>query len=360
MSTTKGLTLRLSAIALALSFSPTFAAKPFQVVGGAFVWNGNNYPSGAHYNLNIHGKKDGFECPPAEYQWEITAGPDGGAFSVGSVYVGPACPDSYTCVQGDQVFGNVINVSRNPADANGILWESGGKGPKSSPEVQTLEVVDWCTKPFDGSDAQLRIPKDSEGYMVFARLTGKPGNGDTQVAIDGCLQSVSDETGNDMMMLGLVTTDGQSYVPNCATGTSDPVTLVRYDGPNGKGASKATDITRLFEWSGTTYQFLDAETCSAEAEGCINLCCPDGNGDGVFNGECLPREADPITGQLPACAVGYTPVAAQGTVYENAWVFNIGDFVEYLWNLENDGTYNIKVRLYPLSQQEWWPLPELN
>jgi hypothetical protein len=329
----KAMTLGATAFVLALSYSSAFAAKPYQRDGDTLIWNGNNFPSGTHYNLNIHGKKDDYTCPPAEYD-----------------------------DQGNQVFGNVVNVSRNVDDYNGILMESGGKGPKSSPDVETLEVADWCTQPFDGDDAIVRIPKDSEGYMVLARITGKPGNGDTQVAFSGCLQSVFDESGNDMITLGLVLTDGSSYVPKCTTGTSEPITLVRYEGSKGKGAQKATDITRLFEWSGTTYRFLDTEECSADAEGCVNYCCPDSDGDGVFDvgGQCEARAMDETTDELLACADGYTPVAAQSTEYVDEWVFNIGDFVDYLWTLDNDGAYNIKVRFYPLSQQQWWPLQETN
>lgn len=66
------------------------------------------------------------------------------------------------------------------------------------------------------------------------------------------------------------------------------------------------------------------------------------------------------TGELLACADGYTPVAAQGTEYVDEWVFNIGDFVDYLWTLDNGSAYNIKVRFYPLSEQAWWPLPDMN
>ena len=56
---------------------------------------GNGAPSGAHYNLNIIGKKDGFTCPEQEY-------------------------DEF----GDPIYGNVVFV---PEDGEGIqiLMESG-------------------------------------------------------------------------------------------------------------------------------------------------------------------------------------------------------------------------------------------
>ena len=49
--------------ALALGFmvlnaqEKVFAAKPQDVI----AWS-NGYPSGAHFNLNVHGKKDGYNC----------------------------------------------------------------------------------------------------------------------------------------------------------------------------------------------------------------------------------------------------------------------------------------------------------
>jgi len=33
--------------------------------------------------------------------------------------------------------------------------------------------------------------------------------------------------------------------------------------------------------------------------------------------------------------------------YENEWVFNIADFVTYLWNTENNGVKLLQVRFYP-------------
>ena len=41
------------------SGTAVFAKKPAEVV----KWS-NGYPSGPHFNMNIHGKKDGFACDP--------------------------------------------------------------------------------------------------------------------------------------------------------------------------------------------------------------------------------------------------------------------------------------------------------
>ena len=94
------------------SFSITvMAAKPVaQNEDGSYTWNGNNYPSGSHFNLNIHGKKDDYVCSQPKFQWTIISGPDDTI--VGTVIEAEACPEGYDCTKGDQVFGNVINVPR--------------------------------------------------------------------------------------------------------------------------------------------------------------------------------------------------------------------------------------------------------
>lgn len=86
---------------------PATAAKPHSSDG--LVWNGNNFPSGSHFNLLIHGKKDDFNCPPAEF-------------------------DEFN----NQVFGNVINVPRDPTADISVLIESGAKGPKGKPDATEL------------------------------------------------------------------------------------------------------------------------------------------------------------------------------------------------------------------------------
>jgi len=57
--------------------------------------NPNGFPSGAHYNLNIIGKKTGFVCPEQEYD----------------IYQNP-------------IYGNVVFV---PEDGNGKIYLTSGK-----------------------------------------------------------------------------------------------------------------------------------------------------------------------------------------------------------------------------------------
>jgi hypothetical protein len=47
------------------------------------------------------------------------------------------------------------------------------------------------------------------------------------------------------------------------------------------------------------------------------------------------------------CPFGSVSVSAFCKTYTNEWVFNIGDFVEYLWSLDNNGIKLMQVRFYP-------------
>lgn len=351
--------LKLLAISLLLIPLTAGAAKPGSWQNGSYIWNGNNYPSGAHYNLNIHGKKDTFVCPDAEYEFTITAAFEGSEYEVGDTLIATSCPLGYICDQGDQVFGNVINIPRDTNGPVSILMESGRKGPKNAPETATLEVTDWCSGFSQNDSAALRIPKDGEGYMVFARITGKPsqdGETPSQIAVNGCFQGASDENGNDMVLLGLINTEG-SFVPDCSNGTTQDTVLTRFDsGGKGKGAKKATNITGLFEWSGDVCYLNDQdEYCGDGTCTPLHLCCTDNNEDTIYD-HCTHATADEITNSV-CLAESYDFITAQCRSYTDSWIFNIADFVEYLWGINNDGAYNFKVRFYPLSQQEWWPLP---
>ena len=86
----------------------------------------NGYPSGAHFNLNIHGKKDVYNCDPSP----------GGK----SVFI----PE-----YGTSTLQYVSNM-------------------KSS--VTEFTAIDRCAEAFDGDRAKVQIPKEDEGYYVFATV----------------------------------------------------------------------------------------------------------------------------------------------------------------------------------------------
>src|SRR5688572_8065594 len=125
--------LRLVSLGLAASMCIVFglgasaiAAKPLAVV----AWS-NGFPSGDHYNLNVHGKKAGYSC----------TGTDGGA----SVFV-PEYGDSE------------IQLVQNKRSS-----------------IVGLTTRDACTG-FDGDAAIVQLPAGE--YQVYARILAKPAKAD--------------------------------------------------------------------------------------------------------------------------------------------------------------------------------------
>lgn len=305
------------------------AGKPVDDQGIPF---GNGFPSGYHYNLNLIGKKDNFNCPQPEF------------------------------ADGMEVYGNVIFIPRDQGnDPITILMESGKKGPKGAQDTDVLEVTDWCTESFPdfnankGDPAILRLPKNDKGYAVYARITGKPGDyGEPAASIVPELSYVEDEAGNDLIMLGLVDRDGT------ATFSSDGMTLTRTStdtSTKGKGVQKATNLTALFEWTGEVCYVQDDYDLYCQGD-CttLDLCCVDEDIDGIYERcDLLTDVGEIIDGTTLECPVldidgiEYITLAAQCKSYDNEWVFNIGDFVGYLWNLDTTGSYVIQVRFYPIN-----------
>jgi hypothetical protein len=299
---------------------------------------GNGYPSGPHFNLIILGKKPGFVCPTAAEYIATT----------------PA--------------QNVIYVPQVGTDVK-IMMESGAKGPKNDPTLAVLKVTDWCSDAFDGTPAVVQIPKDPEGYAAFARIHGKPGPGDGSTAsfefTTRELDLVQDEFGNDLLVLGVVDDEGVTDI----SGTI----IERFDtGSKGKGAKKATDISALFEYTGQVCAINNQDgfcsgdsVCSpgptvccvpveevagafVEASGCND---PDLAG---FAGCALQVEVDGVMqcpDQLPyngGLTSNVCEVITACKTFDGAWIFNIADFVNVLFGADNEGSYNVQVRLYPL------------
>jgi hypothetical protein len=321
-----GLTLAL-VLAVALTAQ---ADKPSDPESG--IPFGNGFPSGPHFNLILLGKWGDFTCPPPELDAEM-----------------------------NQVYGNVIFIPREQGDDDiTILMESGKKGPKNAQEITELQVTDWCSETFDGTPAVLRLPKNDYGYAVYGRLHGKPGeDGEPHVTITPDLWYVEDEAGNDLILLGLVDDNGVFKSAGETLYRTDPT-----PGSKGKGVNKATYLTDLFLYSGDVcYIQSDWEDyCIVEGVNectATQLCCVD---------------TDPLTPGYERCdlcaAVGtvldstctcpptdtdgypYTAVVAHCRTYDETWVFNISDFVGYLWDLDSTGAYNIQVRFYPLSEED--------
>ena len=282
----------LSCSFIFLSLSLAHATKPGETV------NPNGFPSGDHYNLNIHGKSANFTCP------EITT-------------------DEF----GNPVYGNSIFV---PLSGGGdILMESGsGKGARTE-SITNFQVTDPCSQPFDNDPAVVQIPPNSKGYEVYARALAKPTDAPFMV-VEGSLYGAEDDAGNDLIYLGLVTSDGFTTPDKTFTRT--------------KGKSTAVPITGMFEWSGQVCYLSPDEYCLDGECTETALCCVDENLDGVYE-EC-GSAADYLDG---VCPEGTLATDALCQEYTEEWVFNIADFVTYLWDTNNNGLKLLQVRFYPVK-----------
>lgn len=365
----KALITTIALLTFGFAINNALAGKPVDS-NGNFI--GNGYPSGPHFNLNIHGKNDSFQCPDPTYFFQVDS--DGDLSD--DIVVGDLvkdCPDGYVCsLTNVQYFGNVINLPRDGSDVQ-IYVESGRKGPKSSPDASSLEVTDWCTKPFDEDAASFRLPANADGYAVYSRVTGKPvdnqffevfGRDLTVVEVEcqaGDTECPASGT-YDLLLLGVVNEDGAFTKVGNGDGNFERVDST--DGRGGKGVKDATDITGMFEFSGQVcYVYADDPACADSACAAADYCCPIDEATSAYNGACQLKETETfwnIDLQTYDCSVqDDNPV---GTLwidqtfycheYTDHWIFNIADFVEVLFDVRNNDTYNIKLRFYPLPLQD--------
>ena len=265
--------------------------------------------SGDHYTLNIHGKKSDFN------KQDCTSEPDP--------------------VTGE--YGNNIFMPSNSDDtSNRILIVSGqGKGSKKD-LISAYGVRDTCTNEFDGDAAEVVLPPNDKGYFVVARVLGKPTDNPYLTFKDGDLMFVEDEFGNDLLVFGLVTN---------GTWQTSEVELTRT-----KGKTSAADITGLFLWSGSVCYFDPANYCT-DADPCDTtkqLCCIDTDSDGYYE-DCTDPVADAL-GNLTCAGESYVLETLGCQVYEDKWVFNIGDYVGAEWDTYADGNFKlVNIRFYPVK-----------
>lgn len=311
----KVLTLVVLAIIVALAVSPAMAAKPQDVIN-----NSNGFPSGMHFNLNIHGKD------PLTFSCNSTSG------------------------------GNSVFIPEYGAAT--IQYVSNKKA-----SVYELNVLDACG--MDGT-AKVQLPYQimlddgsvipAGGYYVFARILGKPNNG---ICEDGTcasqiilqpnlvLQAYNDNVTDPdpdfgtytdgLLALGLIVGD------NVYGATEQG--FVRFDpaATPGKGNSKAVDITSLFTYSGWVY---DASL--------------DANADGVIDAADVPASYDAdLSGVIEEdeFAQWQADMEALGLAqyHENEWIFDIADLVLTGQDVENNGAKLLQIRFYPVATTEFVP-----
>jgi hypothetical protein len=313
----KTTTCLLSLIALIFfTIGTAYAVKP-GVEGGI---NPNGFPSGPHYNLNIHGKKADFTASEQKYYFEITSG-SLNDYAIGQLV--ETCPDGYECsLTTTPIYGNSIFVPENGIGIE-IFMESGkvgGKGNKASvlPQNELWAIDPYAV--FDGDGAVIQLPPGE--YDVYARALAKPTD-KPNLTVSPELISIEDEIGNDLLYLGLVTDNGF---------TTPSETFTR-----NKGKTKAVPITGLFEWTGDVCYFDDPGEGSVQS----SKCCSDTDNDGVYD---ICDDSDQETCETSDFGE-YVEVYC--TEYNSEWIFNIGDFASYLWKTENNGLKLLQIRFYP-------------
>ncbi len=312
------------------------AAKPQKNGAGKDVIAlSNGYPSGPHFNLNVHGKK---------IDWQGACDPGGK-----SVFI-PEFTDQAKEPQTLQIFSN----------------------KRSS--VTDLWAKDPCTEEFDNDPAKVQLPsKDENGeaikkYYVFARTAAKPNNGNNEPdsnmllipnpVLEACNQDVLNDPNNDfgnldscfdkngnlveVIVLGLVTNDGALKV-------EDQKFVRINDSSPGKGIKKAVDITGMFLWTGAvcpdTLDTIPDGVLTPEDFGttpeAIDADPLFGNGDGILtNAEFLAY----LLVNAPECEF-----------HKGEWVFNVADLVVESIDIKNDGVILFKVRFYPESTTTFTP-----
>jgi len=323
-------TLSLAAV------STVSAGKPVKVV----EWS-NGFPSGPHFNLNIHGKKPDYTCDSE---------PGGG-----SVFV----PE----------YGySEIQIIQNK---------------KSS--ISELTVHDKCA--FDDDTVQVQLPNGH--YQVYARILAKPRknneprevsfspklieacnditdydlNGDGVVDVydlllldidgdgvigyleqdlnnDGFVDSVDFEiwtstfgdliecTDSSLIGLGIVTGNGAF--------TKDNQTLSRTT-----GKSKAVNVTEMFMYSGLVFD------TSLDLNDDDDLTVDDLNIDLDIDGDIDNDDFE----------LWIIELVAAGLVIdfreEPIWIYDIADLVVYGWDYKNNGSKLVQIRFYPDDQTEY-------
>jgi hypothetical protein len=326
---------------LAFMAVPAMAAKPADVISKS-----NGFPSGPHFNMIIHGK-------------------DTSVFSCDSTSVG----------------GNSIFVPEYTTDdLNGAV-----PGEVSIQYIQNkkaslidLLVLDPCA--IDDGLAKVQLPdkvmlddgstQPTDGFWVYAKITGKPNNGKycdpptpdcpSKIILypNNIVAACNDPGNTDFgtytscpedpeLALGVIWNN--TYIPDPATGD-----FVRFDPgtTTGQGKSMGKDITRLFVYVGWVV-----------AEGV------DVTGDGSITNDDIPAEALQIitdAGMYPSTydsdGSGTINTVEEWLLFqqdmgmawyfseeENTWMHEIADLVVTEQGLTNMGTKTLEVRFYPRS-----------
>ncbi len=344
------------------------AGKPQDVIEKS-----NGFPSGPHFNLNIHGKKFDYNCDPT-----------------------PGGRSAFVCEYGESIIQYVSNK-------------------KSS--ITELLVLDPCSECFenapDNDPVTVMLPHkiqldtgevvESDGFFVFGRILGTPYNGKNDpessviLGLNEVMQACNDDPNNPDPNFGEYTSCDEvalGLIVGANVYGAEPEVYKRFDPTEtgGKGKSKATDITRLFTYEGWVswgacpdtdgngeieYADIPVDWAtrydpSPDLDGNALLDVeewvlyhPDTNCDGVINladvdyflanGPTYGLTPDMDgSGQVDAEDwLQYQETLGHSSYMTDEWIFNIADLVFTQQGFINDGTRLLQIRFYPRATTEF-------
>jgi hypothetical protein len=317
----------LTAVALVtmlISASPAFAAgKPQDVIAKS-----NGFPSGMHFNLNIHGVENLYLESPCTHE----AGGN-------SVFIELYGTSIIEYQSGKKITGTELVVLDPCAGADG----------KVSVKLPSKVTV-WSEDGLTSQDVAVA------GYYVYGRILAKPQNGkddpDGRSTILFSANRVTSayNTDESLQELGLITWDAIYYAGD--------EYFYRFVDPQatGKGKSTARDLSHLFRYSGWVVDVsLDTNSPADDgiADGLISVWdIPLGNYDVATDpdGTLTPDNRDFNNDGVIDDADVEAWLSTQGELaiyYPDEWIFNIADFVTTEGEVVNDGTKLFQIRFYP-------------
>ncbi len=325
------------AAVLIISALPVMAAKPPQVI---LVSNG--FPSGMHFNLNIHGKNpETFTTPDT---WDSTGN---------SIFI-PEFTDLYEPITIEVISNKKGGTQFQVTDpyAMPTLWAAVDENPPTATGYDNADDLAQFILPYKiQTDNGATI--NANGYYVYGRILGKPNNsrrtdGDSSTILVTTNPLLQVDGDGAVFPLGLVTTKGVYRV--------DKKEFIRFDEPEpttkgkGKGKSVAKNITDMFMWTGWVVDGsldINDEQDTGNPDGQITFHdIPKDSGAGVgwdYDGDGDVDDED-VNAWLTDLG---DPILAR--YYEDWWVFDIAEIVTQSWDIENDGTKLLQIRFYPVA-----------